>query len=68
MSNLTVRHYANGLMYETDDAIVSLVYPSNNTNGLFEILCKYGDIFQGEQRFSSLEDAEDRVHYLLFNY
>lgn len=67
MSNLEVRPYANGKVYETDDAIISLVYPSTNTNGMFEILCKYGNLFNGEQRFNTLEDAESRVHHLLFN-
>lgn len=67
MTNLEVRPYANGKVYETDDAIISLVYPSTNTNGMFEILCKYGNLFDGEQRFNTLEDAENRINHLLFN-
>jgi hypothetical protein len=64
MENLEVRPYANGKVYETDDAIISLVYPCNNTNGKYEILCKYGNLFNGEQRFNTLADAENRINQL----
>jgi hypothetical protein len=64
MKNLEVRQHANSTIYETDDAIISLVKLSN---GSFELLCKYGNLFQDELRFSSLEDAENRVYQLLSN-
>lgn len=44
---------------------ISLIYPSFATNDMFEIYCIEGELFDDIERFITLEEAEDRIKYLL---
>lgn len=68
MTRLKEMEYSRGIRYETEDAVMSLIYPCDNTSNRFEIVCLEGDLIEDFERFSSLEEAENRVYYLLFNY
>jgi hypothetical protein len=68
MDLLKTRQYANGSVYENKEYYISLINPCNNTNGKFEIICLSGDLFKGELRFNSLEQAEDFINYMVYRY
>ena len=65
---LIEKQYKNSIVFETSQAVISIVFPCNNTAWRYEIACLEGNLIEDFERFSSLEDAENRVYYLLFNY
>ena len=56
---------ADSHRYKTDKGEISLVYPSMFTFDLYEIYCVEGDLFDGIERYNSIEDAEERIGSLL---
>jgi hypothetical protein len=68
MDLLKIRQFANGAVYENKEYYISLINPCNNTNGKFEIICLAGDLFKGELRFNSLDQAEDYINYMVYRY
>lgn len=51
--------------YKTDKGEISLIYPTDFTFGDYEIYCVEGDLFSDIERYSSLEEAEERTTKLL---
>lgn len=51
--------------YSNEIGEISLLYPCFATQNLFEIYCIEGDLFYDIERYSTLEEAEDRIKELL---
>jgi hypothetical protein len=68
MEKFTVNgEVSNSHRYKTKKGEISLIYPSWVSMGLYEIYCIEGELFDGIERFDTLEDAEQRIYELL-NY
>jgi hypothetical protein len=55
----------NSHRYKTEKGEISLLHPCMATMGKYEIYCIRGDLFEGIERYLSLEDAEARINALL---
>lgn len=51
--------------YKTKRGEISLLFPSPFTMYSFEIYCIEGQLFDGIERYDSLEEAENRIYELL---
>lgn len=51
--------------YETEKGIISLIYPSWISMESYEIYCIEGELFDGIERYETLEEAEERINELL---
>ena len=51
--------------YSNTNGEISLIFPCFATSDMFEIFCIEGDLFYDVERFSTLEESEDRIKELL---
>lgn len=51
--------------YATDKGEISLLTPCYATFGKFEIYCTLESLFEGVERYDTLEEAEQRINELL---
>ena len=51
--------------YKTDKGEISLLYPSMFTFDLYEIYCIEGNLFDGVERYNSIEEVNERIESLL---
>lgn len=51
--------------YKNEKGEISLVYPCMATMDEYEMFCIQGDLFEDIERFSSFEEAEERINELL---
>ena len=51
--------------YETVRGIISLIHPCTATMHTYEIYCISGNLFTDNERYETLEEAEERINKLL---
>lgn len=51
--------------YKTEKGEISLIHPHRYTMNMYEIDCIEGDLFEDVERYSTLEEAEQRINELL---
>jgi len=51
--------------YKNQNGEISMIHPCAATMGSYEIYCIEGELFDDVERFSTLEEAENRVIELL---
>ena len=51
--------------YKTDKGEISLLTPCRATFNTFEIYCTEGGLFDDIERYETLQEAEERINFLL---